>query len=333
MKSALMFLIIFVTLYAIAVLLLQRRRNLDIYIPFSRDLTTVGKGVAIAIIIYGHLGNLFNIRYLTPLGGIGVAMFLILSGFGINESWKKNGLQRFWSKRLVGVMLPYVIVEAVTIPIRGGYQSVPEALLDLTGIHSKYYLGWYITYQMAWYIIYYCTMRTIKKPKIRYAIWVLIGVAVLSFGSMLYARQAFTFTIGILLSDYKDSAKSLSKKKNVVLIGAFGVLLLAVKQIPVFRTTPDVVQNFLDMVMASCIAISLLNIIRLIKKKYLIPFYYLGIISFELYLIHGYTLWLVDLTFMNALMFFAVTIATAAIAHFILKKVQDVLLSTRRLEG
>ena len=333
MKSALMFLIIFVALYVIMALLLKRKRNLEICIPFSRDLTSVGKGVAIAIIIYGHLGNLFNIRYLTPLGGIGVAMFLILSGFGINESWKKNGSQRFWSKRLVGVMLPYIIIEAITIPIRGGYQSVSEALLDLTGIHSKYYLGWYITYQMAWYIVYYCTMCTIKKAKIRYAMWILIGVVILSFGSMLYARQAFTFTMGILLSDYKESAKCISIKKNVVLIGAFGVLLLAVKQIPVFRIMPDVVQNSLDMVMASCIAISLLIMISLIQSKYLIPFYYLGIISFELYLIHGYTLWLVDLSFANALVFFAVTIATATIAHFILKIVQDVLLSTRRLEG
>ena len=35
-------------------------------------------------------------RIFTPLGGIGVAMFLILSGYGLNESFKKNGLDGFW---------------------------------------------------------------------------------------------------------------------------------------------------------------------------------------------------------------------------------------------
>jgi len=48
------------------------------------------RAIAAIIIILQHVSGGFGIRYLTPLGGIGVAMFLILSGYGLNESYKKK---------------------------------------------------------------------------------------------------------------------------------------------------------------------------------------------------------------------------------------------------
>ena len=58
----------------------------------SRDNTMVYKGVAITSVILCHFMGTFgsgNVTLFTPLGGIGVAIFLILSGFGLNESWNK----------------------------------------------------------------------------------------------------------------------------------------------------------------------------------------------------------------------------------------------------
>ncbi len=118
MKAAIMYLALFVGMYVITGLIV--RKNCIIELPFSKDFTTVIKGFAIAVVIYGHLGNLFHIRYLTPLGGIGVALFLIASGYGINESWKKNGPEHFWKKRMISVYIPYLIIELAATPIRGG---------------------------------------------------------------------------------------------------------------------------------------------------------------------------------------------------------------------
>lgn len=142
---------------------------------------------------------------------------------------------------------------------------------------------------------------------------------------MLYARQAFTFILGVALSDYKSWFELLKKNKIILCIAALAIILLGIKQIPVFRTTPAQIQNCLDMLMATSFAVSLLIIPATTGKKYLAPLYYLGIISYEIYLSHGYTLWMVDLTFMNALLFFALTIGIAAICHFVIEKIQRAL--------
>mgnify|MGYP004627064423 CR=1 FL=1 len=52
--------------------------------------TNICRAVAAIIIILQHVSGGFGIRYFTPLGGIGVAIFLILSGYGLNESYKKK---------------------------------------------------------------------------------------------------------------------------------------------------------------------------------------------------------------------------------------------------
>ena len=74
--------------------------------------TTSLKGIAIVIIILCHTMGCFT-RVFTPLGGIGVAMFLILSGYGLNESFKRNGIEGFWVKRFSRVWIPYFF--AVTL--------------------------------------------------------------------------------------------------------------------------------------------------------------------------------------------------------------------------
>ena len=110
---------LFAMFYLMASMILKRI-EMAADLPISRDLTVMVKGFAISIIIYGHCGNYFGIRYLTPLGGIGVALFLLLSGYGINESWIINGRKGYWKKRLLTFFMPYVTCEAVSAATRGG---------------------------------------------------------------------------------------------------------------------------------------------------------------------------------------------------------------------
>lgn len=62
----------------------------------SLDYTTAIKGIAMLIIMLGHCsGHYVGGRLLTPCGGIGVSLFLIASGYGLNESFLKHGLADF----------------------------------------------------------------------------------------------------------------------------------------------------------------------------------------------------------------------------------------------
>lgn len=53
------------------------------------------RGIAILLIMSGHIVGTMGFRYINPFGGTGVALFLFLSGFGCNESYKHKGLGNF----------------------------------------------------------------------------------------------------------------------------------------------------------------------------------------------------------------------------------------------
>lgn len=56
------------------------------------------RGLSIIIIIISHYAFHLNASYLGPLGGIGVTIFLFISGYGLNESARK-GMTNFWRKK------------------------------------------------------------------------------------------------------------------------------------------------------------------------------------------------------------------------------------------
>ena len=77
--------------------------------------TSVYRGYAILIIMLCHVTGSWNFVGFTPLGGIGVAMFLFLSGYGLNESWKKKVLR---------VIFPYVLFRMIWLMIDGSILAV-----------------------------------------------------------------------------------------------------------------------------------------------------------------------------------------------------------------
>ncbi len=86
-------LIIFIFLFK------NRKINFSDFNFMSVDYTNILRGAAIILVILMHSTCDYGLRIFTPLGGIGVSIFLILSGFGISESYKKYGLTDFWRKK------------------------------------------------------------------------------------------------------------------------------------------------------------------------------------------------------------------------------------------
>ena len=116
MKNLVIFLILLCALWMVGVLFEDKQEN-D-YKFMSVQHTNICRAIAAIIIIIQHVSGGFEIRYLTPLGGIGVAMFLILSGYGLNESYKKKKSGGYWKKKVVRVLIPYLIVSMVVIGLQ-----------------------------------------------------------------------------------------------------------------------------------------------------------------------------------------------------------------------
>ena len=117
----------------------------------SCEYTNCLRGIAILLVVLCHTADAFGTRILTPLGGIGVAMFLFLSGYGLSESYKKYGLKCYWRKKLLRVFIPYFLLQSISALYLQHFEIIPF-ILDITGIKSEY---WYISYLLQWYIIFY----------------------------------------------------------------------------------------------------------------------------------------------------------------------------------
>lgn len=87
-----------------------RAKHSSEMIYLSPKHTELLKGVATLLILISHISNYKEFSVLIPLGGIGVSLFLISSGFGLNESFKKKGLKQFFRGRFLKIMIPYWIM-------------------------------------------------------------------------------------------------------------------------------------------------------------------------------------------------------------------------------
>lgn len=256
--------------------------------PFlDKDYTTILKGIAIFIIMLGHMACFWpEGRLLTSLGGTGVAIFLITSGYGLMESYKRIGLEKFWQKRLLRVWMPYAIVCVLLCIFKGG--TVLALLKNLVLITSPF---WFVKYIVVYYVLLYITLKFFE----RYKTYIFFFIAFLSLFILkgVEGEQAFSFLVGVLCSIYRDSLRSYfdMNKKRYARVGIpmflLGALFLFIKQFPEVRDSSyivmNVVQAFIKLPFASSIILMIVYFTRVKSNPML---YLMGLISYELYLVH-----------------------------------------------
>lgn len=310
---------IFVAVYVVGLFLPGKLPNFGDEV-FERNNTTVYKGIAITIIILAHFMNEFGhgIRWFTPLGGIGVAVFLLLSGYGLNESWSKSEMMqwgdtdkpydKWWRKRIVSVFIPYVIVQIILYWPFHAF-NITAFLLDLTCIKPLYHNGWYLNYLLIMYIMFYCVQRFVSNKNIRFIIYLSISIIILIYASEMYAEQAFSFTTGVTISSYKDRIHKKFKIRNIIFLLILGVGFLTLKQLPVIRQAPQVMMNGVQLFIKLPLGLSFILLAFYCGRW--IHFrvsYRVGLISYELYLIHGYCLKMWNQSIMDAILFILVSV-------------------------
>ena len=108
------------------------------------------RGIAIVIVMLAHMRIVKN-------GSGGVALFLVLSGYGITSSYYVKGINRYWKKKIQNVYFPYLI--AVTFQLFANKVTdllcIGVSLLGLSfgkNIDGTY---WFISYLFFWYFIFF----------------------------------------------------------------------------------------------------------------------------------------------------------------------------------
>ncbi|HDR6821985.1 acyltransferase [Bacillus cereus] len=245
------------------------------------------KGIAIILVILGHL------QILSHAGAWGVAIFLIVSGFGLTQSYLKSGINNFFKKRVSKVLVPYSIVTLIWVVIDafiGIKHSISSTILALIGINLNEEFDksmWYITFILMWYIIFYITFKLIRNNRIRIIVLFVFSIMFYKFSSIFPSSvgvglYVLEFPIGVLLGlTYKRiidiKINKLKIIQSILTICCFGLFFVLYTQ---FDSYKAYLLESLFFALGSISAFGMLSLYS-VKMKVI---EWIGIISFEIYL-------------------------------------------------
>jgi peptidoglycan/LPS O-acetylase OafA/YrhL len=215
--------------------------------PFSVLQTTQIKGVAILLVIIGHLGfhtieKMTDLSFFMRIGPAALPLFLIVSGLGISSSLEKKGIKGFFSKRVTRVYLPVFLAMLLEIFLLHTLGSTENNLLvdiarifyDLENLDRNM---WFVIFIMFWYcmtyLVYWLNLSNTKKLIFLCS----VSLIILSIPQVsgLWKANALSFPlgcwIGLNLPLITQQTKTLVTKKFVIYISLIVSCILLSKLI------------------------------------------------------------------------------------------------------
>lgn len=304
---------------------------------FDRYHTNAIKGIAILLVLLGHIG------FIPHAGAYGVVLFLMLSGFGLVQSYLHSGLSNFFSKRLSKVIIPYAVITIIWL-ISFGHQYIIDAeyykltmlVLGLDLSSSLDPSMWYISFLIVWYIAFYLIFSAkilIQTKVISLFIFSIViyknaGIFPMPAGAALYVTA---FPIGAAIGAVYNSAKEFKVDKKI-LLAIFSLLSILSLLASVYfygRINLSVFDYSATNVSCAFLVIGVTSVLKILHVK-LGVFEFFGKISYEMYLLEYVflmkCLWLLMLLpeeYMKAIVF----IAVVTIAACVYKSLLNIILS------
>ena len=271
---------------------LKRSKNQEVKM-FSVEMTDILKGIAICLVILTHLAGYSGSVLFTPLGGIGVAIFLFLSGYGAYKSFYKKGLKNFWKKKIFNVLVPYIIVQ-ICACLLGliNYKTIILFLKDILLLNIKHPNGWYMQCIFIYYLIFWISFYLFGNygKKVFYTFSIVLAFVFLVNGKEIFFEQILSFPLGVAFGQNKELAKKFISNKNMIVLILFGIVFLGLKQFYFIRS------NYLMFYICQLgiklpLACSIIIFLNVHTKLVPITFFKrIGKNSYLLYLTHFYIL-------------------------------------------
>ena len=139
-------------------------------IQWDKNVTNIIKGFAILLIVIGHADSKIRnagidhplLLLCSPFGALGVGLFLVCSGYGLEKSYQKFGLQGFWKKKIINIFFPYFLVECIGFFFHRDI-TILDFMLDVTMLYPLHPFGWYMQYLLIWYVAFYIGAKLDEK--------------------------------------------------------------------------------------------------------------------------------------------------------------------------
>ncbi|MED4888553.1 acyltransferase family protein [Lysinibacillus fusiformis] len=306
----------------------------------NKGITDQLKGIGIIFVIFGHLCLLDIIKMPSDkfdyAGVWGVTIFLILSGYGLTQSYLKKGIHfNFLSKRFSKVAIPYVIITIVWIVVDKivfniEYGSI-QTLKVLLGLNFNYPVDptmWYITYIFMWYIVFFVIFILPIKDILKVLLIISISLIlhITSFNVIFdWNFYVFAFPIGVVIS----YGLSIMNKYDIKL--KYQNMILILLTIIFFRLFLHYIFKVYDLTFYSLLSVSsifltfglcTLLVVTKFKSKLLA---FIGTISYELYLIEGKLLFIYGMPKVSDILWIRILdyTITILISAYVLSKISS----------
>lgn len=264
----------------------ERMEKINTEDCLSKDYTNILRGLAIIMIMFGHVGGVYHESvWFSPFASTGVALFLMLSGYGNNESFVLK--KQFKINKILRILLPYWILIFILFVINPR-TLVPNDILPSFFLIEPYISGyWFVIYILKCYLVYWFSINFAYS--FRWIIFLLFSIISFLFFSPLESEQSLSFITGIFISEKKEYIFQF-KKNNFTIIAiicfSFAILTLGLKQLQFVRNTEELmllVQLLYKVPLALTILICFKVLKPIVYNKFLML---LAPMTYELYLIH-----------------------------------------------
>ena len=254
------------------------------------------KGLLAILIIIHHLSIYIKgtilFKVFTIAGVIAVSAFFFYSGYGLMTSYlkKENYLKDFLNKRIMKIVIPYIIAIIFTILVYllTGQLTPRKIFNSLVEGEPVVRFSWYMLAIISLYVVFYLSAKFLKKKK-------MINIAVFG-GTILYCivinnilgfnnwwvNSCFAFFIGIYWASYKEKYAITLKDKNKIIRYAImlSIILFAIIGIQFFTSgyaimdiindtdlADDIMREPIPVINMNIICIALLFVLFTILEK------------------------------------------------------------------
>lgn len=254
----------------------------------SVDYTNALRAIAILMVMTSHLsGFIFNSRVFTPFGGGGVAVFQIVSGYGLTLSAQHKGLKCFWRKKAIRVLLPWLVVWTLGAMLHLQSFDWMKFAASLFLLNEA---NWYLQYLFVCYVAFYVSYRFFYKY--RWPLLVVVHLLVFACWGNIQAEQSVSFLIGVMLAEKSALKRYVDEHSKIICFGSvlLFVVALGMKQMAFVRNIMEsntIAEHGLNLVLKTALAMivvaGLKGILQFVNEKVC---RFVGRISYELYLVH-----------------------------------------------
>lgn len=286
----------------------------------ERKNTDALRGASALMIVFFHVllqwgcHRAFNIW-----GSIAVAVFLFLSGYGINESYKAHGLDKYWQKKWQRIILPYILWCAV-VHFFAPEKNLQTFLCDLSFIEPTF---WFVGHLLKCYFAYWIVKRCFPSHTI--FVLALCGFVCLHTTMQVEAEQSFSFFLGLLVSHYKKQCCLLAEKRIWQIAAScllMAVLLTLLKEVPAVHAYKGTLPyNYILLFIklpAALFLIAFFTHLHLGSQRWLQG---IGYAFYELYIVHMPLLVCIGHQWLQLFVFFLITSVITVLFYLFNKRI------------